>query len=159
MAATKTAPQRGSRYGLVIHSIHAKLGWWEELACDWVCFGPDVAFAMHDGTWLCPDTAVVRRERYREGVPEGPTPFPPDVAFEVHRPGDNGSDIEKKRLYSLSNVVQVWVDPETETIEVISPDRPVERFGREDTVVIKELPGLGMNLFPLESKRVKDGKP
>jgi Uma2 family endonuclease len=159
MEVTK-AGHRGSRYGLVVHRIHEKLGWWEELACDWVCFGPNVAFQMHDGSWLCPDSAVVRRERYREGIPEGPTPFSPDVAFEVLSADDSASEVQqKRRLYSLSNVVQVWVNPDAETIGVISPSRPAEYFGREDTVVVKELPGLGLNLFPLVSKRVKDGEP
>jgi len=150
----------GSRHGLVIRLIGKALSRWEDLAAQWVCFGADVAFTMADGSWLCPDSAVVRRERYREGIPEGPTPFPPDVAFEVYSPGDKASDVEKKRrLYYLSKVVQVWIDPETETVEVISPDRPARYFGSGETAVIEELPGFNMDLFPLEpGGRKKDDK-
>lgn len=136
----------GSRHGMVIHRIGLALGTLN--AQDWVCFGADVAFTMADGSWLCPDAAVVRRERYQGPVPEGPTPFPPDVAFEVYSPGDKASDVERKRrLYHLNRVTQVWVDPETETVEVISPNRPVRYFGPGETAVIDEFPRLELNLF------------
>jgi len=152
----------GGRHGFVIHLISRALSGWEDLAGDWVCFGADVAFTMADGSWLCPDAAVVRRERFSSGIPEGPVPFPPDVAFEVRSPGDRASDVERKRyLYYLNHVTQVWIDPETETVEVVSPSRPARYFGAEETVVIEELPGFGIDLFPLHLhlKRVKDGKP
>ena len=153
----------GNRHAFVIHLLSGALSRWEELAADWVCFGADAAFTMADGSWLCPDAAVVRRERYPGGViPEGPAPFPPDVAFEVRSPGDKAADVERKRyLYYRNKVIQVWVDPETETVEVVSPNRPARYFGREETVVIEELPGFGIDLFPLHLhlKRVKDGKP
>lgn len=152
----------GGRHGFVIHLISRALSDWEDLAGDWVCFGADVAFTMADGSWLCPDAAVVRRERFSSGIPEGPVPFPPDVAFEVRSPGDKASDVERKRyLCYLNKVTQVWVDPETETVEVVSPSRPVRSFGAEEAVVVEELPGFGMDLFPLHLhlKRVKDGKP
>jgi Uma2 family endonuclease len=101
----------GSRHGLVIHLISNALGHWQASLGEWVCFGADVAFGMADGSWLCRDAAVVRRERYPGGIPEGPTPFPPDVAFEVRSPGDKAPDVEKKRyLYYLNKVTQVWVD-------------------------------------------------
>jgi Uma2 family endonuclease len=138
----------GSRHGLVIHLIGKALSRWEDTAGEWVCFGADVAFTMADGSWLCPDAAVVRRERYHGPVPEGPTPFPPDVAFEVRSPGDKASDVERKRrLYHFNRVTHVWVDPETETVEVVSPNRPVRYFGPGETAVIEELPGLELNLF------------
>jgi len=153
----------GNRHAFVIHLISGALSRWEELAADWVCFGANAAFTMADGSWLCPDAAVVRRERYPGGViPEGPAPFPPDVAFEVRSPGDKAADVERKRyLYYRNKVIQVWVDPETETVEVVSPNRPARYFGREETVVIEELPGFGIDLFPLHLhlKRIKDGKP
>ena len=58
-------------------------------------------------------------------------------------------------------MTQVWIDPETETVEVVPPNRPMRFFGPEETVVIEELPGFGIDLFPLHLhlKRVKDGKP
>jgi Uma2 family endonuclease len=149
----------GSRHGWVIHLIGKALSRWEDVAGDWVCFGADVAFTMADGSWLCPDAAVVWRERYPGGViPEGPTPFPPDVAFEVRSPGDKASDVEKKRYVYYNKVTQVWVDPEAETVEVVSPNRPTRYFGRGETVVIEELPGFRMDLFPLLSDGVEESR-
>ena len=141
----------GGRHGLVIHEIGLALG---TLNQEWVCLGADVAFTMADGSWLCPDGAVVRRSRFEAGaVPVGPVPFPPDVAFEVRSPGDNTSDVERKRrLYALNRVVQVWVDPETEIVEVISPNRPIRFFGPGETVVVEELQGFELNLFPFRQK-------
>jgi Uma2 family endonuclease len=141
----------GNRHAFVIHLISGALSRWEELAADWVCFGADAAFTMADGSWLCPDAAVVRRERYQGGViPEGPAPFPPDVAFEVLSREDKVAHVERKRyLYYLNKVIQVWVDPQTETVEVVSLNRPVRFFGAEDTIAIEELPRFRMNLFPL----------
>ena len=148
----------GGEHGMTIHQISLALGALDTQ--EWVCFGADVAFTMVGGDWLCPDAAVVRRARFGGTVSRGPVPFPPDVAFEVRSPGDKASDVEKKRyLYYLNKVTQVWVDPETETVEVVSPNHPVRYFGTEETVVIEELPGFGMDLFPLLPKRVKDGKP
>ena len=138
----------GSRHGAVIHGISLALGTLDEN--EWVCFGADVAFTMEDGSWLCPDAAVVRRDRYPGGiVPEGPTPFPPDVAFEVISPNDLWSDIQRKRrLYRQNGVVQVWVDFENRTTEVISPTHGSRTFGAGETTVIEELPGFELNLFP-----------
>lgn len=65
----------GSRHGAVTHDISSALGALD--AREWLCFGADVAFTMHDGSWLCPDAAAVRRGRYPgTGLPpRGPHPF------------------------------------------------------------------------------------
>ena len=71
---------------------------------------------MAGGEWLCPDAAVVRRERLARGIPKGPAPFAPDVAFEVISPNDTWVEIQRKRrVYRENGVVQVWVDPEERT--------------------------------------------
>jgi Uma2 family endonuclease len=140
----------GGRHGLIIHKIEIALGVLNE---QWVCFGADVAFTMAGGEWLCPDAAVVRSSRFEMGkVPVGPVAFPPDIAFEVCSPGDTASDVERKRrLYNANGVVQVWVDFQTETVEVISPNRPTRFFGPGETVTIDELQGFELSLFPPES--------
>src|SRR5439155_813598 len=81
----------------------------------------DVTFTMAGGSWRCPDWALVRRERFgAPGVPIGPVPFPPDVAFEVISPNDTRPEIQSKRHeYRNNGVVQVWVDPQERTVEVI----------------------------------------
>jgi len=141
-------PPGGFEQGRAIHKINAALGALDTR--EWACLGTDVACTMTGGDWLCPDAATVRVARFGGSIPDGPVPFPPDVAFEVLSPEDKVSHVERKRcLYYLNRVIQVWVDPQTETVEVVSPSRPVRYFGPGDTVVIEELPGFRMNLFPL----------
>jgi hypothetical protein len=72
---------------------------------------------------------------------------------------DKASHVKRKRyLYYLNKVIQVWVDPQAETVEIVAPNRPA-RYFREETIVIEELPGFVMKLFPLWPQRIKDGKP
>ena len=143
----------GFEHGRVIHLIGGALTTWERSNEGWVCVGADVAFTMASGDWLCPDAAVVRRERLPAGRFTGPAPFPPDVAFEVCSPGDKASQVERKRrLYYANGVIQVWIDFETETVEIISPNRPTRFFGPGEKVTMAELPGFELNLFPLAPK-------
>jgi Uma2 family endonuclease len=138
----------GFEHGQTIHRISSALGALDSR--EWICVDADVAFTMASGECPCPDAAVVRRERLWAGRLTGPAPFPPDVAFEVCSPGDKASDVERKqRLYHVNGVVQVWVDFQTETVEVISPNRPVRFLGPGETATIEELPGCELNLFPL----------
>lgn len=139
----------GSRPGRVIHKISCKLGWWETQSPEWVCFGADVVFTMASGDWLCPDAAIVRRERYgHAGIPAGPTPFAPDVAIEVLSPNDRHEDNRlKRRLYRDSEVLQVWVDLEAATIEVITPEGSTQIFHKGESAMI--LPGLRLDVSSL----------
>ena len=143
----------GSRHGAMIHEIGLALGTLDPKV--WVCFGADVAFTMQDGSWLCPDAAVVRRDRYPDGViPDGPTPFPPDVACEVISPNDLWSDIQRKRrLYRQNGVVQVWVDFENRTVEVISPTHGSRSFEAGEPAAVDELPGFSVSLWPAGAQR------
>jgi len=143
----------GTRHGRAIHQISMALGEYEKTHPEWISFGADVAFTMASGDWLCPDAALVRRDRFGVGgIPEGPAPFPPDVAFEVLSPDDRRKEVlRKRRLYQLNHVLQVWIDPEEQMVEVIAADRPVRYFRREP-VVIEELPGFRLDLFSSEEQ-------
>jgi len=148
----------GFEHGQVVHLISAALARWVELAEGGVCVGSEVAFTIDSGDWLCPDAAVVRRDRLPSGPLRGPAPFPPDVAFEVISPNDTQRDIrDKRRVYRENGVVQVWVDPLKLTVEVISPKHGTRTFAEGETVVIEELPQFEMNLFPVttDSPRTK----
>ena len=139
----------GFEHGQIIHLIGRALASWETLAQDWVCVGADVAFTMASGDWLCPDAAVVRRERLPKGALKGPAPFPPDVAFEVISPNDTWEEIQRKRRsYRQNEIVQIWVDPLERTVEVISPKHGSRTFAEGETAVIEELPGFRLDLFP-----------
>jgi hypothetical protein len=43
----------------------------------------------------------------------------------------------------------VWIDPDSKTVEVVSPNRQVRYFSESESVAIEELPGFAMKLFPL----------
>jgi Uma2 family endonuclease len=117
---------------------------------EWMSVHTDVAFTMASGNLRCPDWALVRRQRFGEGgMPDGPVPFPPDIAFEVISPSDTWSAVQRKRREYLENrVVQVWADPEERQVEVISPTHGARTFGKGETAVIEELEGFALNLFP-----------
>lgn len=142
----------GARHGLVIHQIAMAAATFVGAAPEWESLATDVAFTMAGGNFRCPDWALVRKDRFgAEGVPSGPVPFAPDVAFEVISPNDTWSEIQsKRREYKKNGVVQVWVDPQERTVEVISPKRPARTFAECETAVIEELPGFVMNLFSLQ---------
>jgi Uma2 family endonuclease len=144
----------GFEHGRTIHLIGRALGEWEKLTEGWLCVGADVAFTMASGDWLCPDAAVVRRERLPAGTLKGPAPFPPDVAFEVISPGDTWEHIQlKRRIYRTKGVVQVWVDPLERQVEVISPKRGSRTFAEGQTATVEELPGFELYLFPPVGQR------
>ena len=137
----------GFEHGRIIHQISYALSSLDQR--EWTCVGADVAFTMANGDRLCPDAAVVRRDRLPADPLKGPAPFPPDVAFEVISPSDTWFDIQRKRrLYSQNGVVQVWVDPQERTVDVISPKHGARTFAEGETAVIDDLPGFELNLFP-----------
>jgi len=144
------SPHMGGGHLLAVTGICKAANEYEAKHPEWLSVHTDVAFTMKSGNWRCPDWALVRRERFGEGgIPEGPVPFPPDVAFEVISPGDKWSDIQsKRREYQSNGVVQVWVDPEGRTVEVVSPRHGSSTFAEGETAVIQELPGFELNLFP-----------
>ena len=140
----------GFEHGLTIRQISVAAEKFVAGNPEWVSVGTDVAFTMASGAWRCPDWSLVRRERLQGGIPSGPAPFPPDVAFEVISPSDTWSDIQsKRREYKKNGLIQVWVDQDERTIEVISPTHGTRVFAEGETVVIEELPGFELNLFPL----------
>ncbi len=142
----------GLRHGLKIQQINAAVATFVEANPTWVSVPTDVAFTMVSGNYRCLDWSLVRRERLASGIPEGPAPFPPDVAFEVISPSDKWSEIQsKRREYRENGVVQVWVDPEERTVEVISPKHGTRTFAEGETAAIEELPGFRMDLFPPSS--------
>jgi Uma2 family endonuclease len=117
---------------------------------EWVGYGTDTAFTMASGNWRCPDAALVRKERDVATDPKGPTPFPPDIAFEILSPSDTGSEMQSKRQdYYESKVIQVWLDPQRKTAEVISLDRPAQHFRAPQVVTLPELPDFQLDLNAL----------
>jgi Uma2 family endonuclease len=117
---------------------------------EWVAYGTDTTFTMAGGNWRCPDAALVRRELVDAADPKGPAPFPPDVAFEILSPSDTGSEVQSKRQdYYESRVIQVWLDPQRRTAEVISPTRPAQHLRATQTLMIPELPDFRLDLNAL----------
>ncbi|HXJ91530.1 MAG TPA: Uma2 family endonuclease [Terriglobia bacterium] len=144
------SPHMGGGHYQAVMKICLEANDYASRHAEWLSVHTDVAFTMTSGSLRCPDWALVRRDRFGEGgIPEGPMPFPPDVAFEVISPSDKWSDIQsKRREYRSDGVIQVWVDLQERTVEVISPKHGVSTFAEGETVTIGELPGFELNLFP-----------
>jgi Uma2 family endonuclease len=143
------SPHMGGEHFASVKRIGKSADAYDDGHPEWLSVHTDVAFTIAPGTWRCPDWALIRRERFGEkGIPEGPIPFPPDVAFEVISPGDRWFDIqEKRRGYKAHGVVQLWVDTQERQVDVISPVHGSRTFEEGETVVIEELPGFELNLF------------
>jgi Uma2 family endonuclease len=139
-------------HGRVTIKLDRRLDEYTDLHPEWVGYGTDVAFTMSTGNWRCPDAALMRKERADPADPSGPAPFAPDIAFEVLSPGDTRAEVQSKRQdYYESNVIQVWLDPERKTAEVISPNRPAQHFRGDQLLTIPELPDFRLNLSALFS--------
>ncbi|MBZ0318446.1 MAG: Uma2 family endonuclease [Anaerolineae bacterium] len=89
------------------------------------------------GERYAPDVGFTRKENQSEVATEGYDPVPPDLAIEVDFPSTPQS---KDRLRIkvgnyLAAGATVWLTfPETQTIEVYAPGRPVQLLGINDTL-------------------------
>lgn len=141
----------GFRHGKVILNLGGQLAAYCKRHREWIASGADTAFTIAAGNWRCPDSALVRAERFpgRE-LPEGPAEFPPDVAFEVLSPGDTARRVaRKRRQYQESGVMQVWIDPEKRAAEVAYPDRASQYFDEERPLTIEGVDGFTLDLTAL----------
>ena len=117
---------------------------------EWVAYGTDATFTMASGNWRCPDAALVRKERAEAGGARGPAPYAPDIAFEILSPNDAGVELQSKRQdYYESKVIQVWLDPQRKTAELISPNRPAQHFRANQLLTLPELPDFRLDLNAL----------
>lgn len=144
------SPHMGGGHFFAVKAIGKAADQYETEHPEWLSVHTDVAFKLKSGSLRCPDWALVRYEHFGDGgIPECPIPVPPDVAFEVISPTDKWSDVQsKRREYNANGVVQVWVDPQERTVEIISPKHGARTFVAGETAVIGELPGFELNLFP-----------
>jgi Uma2 family endonuclease len=134
-------------HGRVTIKLDQQLANYTDLHPEWLGYGTDVAFTMSTGNWRCPDAALVRKARVDAVDPNGLAAFPPDVAFEVLSPADTRAEVQSKRQdYYESKVIQVWLDPERKTAEVISPTRPAQLFRGDQVLTIPEPPDFHLDL-------------
>ena len=119
---------------------------------EWVCFPSNCVFTMASGNWRMPDASLVRRARFPGGAMPVKADFAPEGAFEIHSPSDSPSQIQRKRKdYQQSGVVQVWFDLEKRLVELVYPDRPLQYFEEDQTLVIDTVPGFSLDLKELYS--------
>ena len=71
---------------------------------------PDCEFALGEDTRLCPDVAILLKERWVSvDRKKSPIPLPPDIAVEVLSPTERSTDSQRKLLtYLKSGVREVW---------------------------------------------------
>jgi len=116
----------------------------------WTCFASNAVFTMASGNWRMPDASLVRKARFPAGQIPVKADFAPDVAFEIHSPADSPGQIQRKRKdYQESGVVQVWFDLERRLAELIYPDRPLQYFEQNQTLIIDTVPGFSLDLKAL----------
>ena len=121
---------------------------------EWFWFPSNGAFTMASGNWRLPDASLVRKKRFPGGrVTMNMAGFAPDVAFEILSPSNTPSYIQRKRKdYQESGVIQVWIDPDLGSVEVMHTDRPARHFQEGQTLVIDTLPQFSLHLNSLFSK-------
>jgi Uma2 family endonuclease len=117
---------------------------------EWTCFASNCVFTMVSGNWRMPDASLVRRDRFPGGRRPVKADFPPDVAFEIISPGNTAREIQSKRRdYLDSGVIQVWIDLEDCSAELVQPDRSPRFFDQEETLVIDSPPEFGLEMSTL----------
>jgi Uma2 family endonuclease len=118
---------------------------------DWLWAPSNAVFTMSSGNSRLPDVSMFEKARLTNGViPETRAEFPPDVAFEILSPGNSPSYIQRKRKdYRESGVIQVWIDPEKQFIELIYPDRPLEYAQEGEFLTIAYVPEFALEVKSL----------
>lgn len=141
----------GHEHAAVISNLILQLGTYCKQHREWISLASEAAFTMASDNWRCPDAALVGAERYpARKIQVAPGTFPPDVAFEVYSPGDTASQIGlERRDYQESGVIQVWIDPERRSAELIEPGRPPRYFDGDHPLVIDRLTGFTLDLKAL----------
>jgi len=139
-----------SPHGRVNMKLDYELEAYARLHPEWVGYGTDTTFTMASGNWRCPDAALVRKERADAADPKGPAPFPPEIAFEILSPHDTRNEVQSKRQdYYENKVVQVWLDPQRQTAEVISPNNPAQHLRGDQVLTLPQLPDFRLDLKSL----------
>jgi Uma2 family endonuclease len=117
---------------------------------EWICFTSNCVFTMASGNWRMPDASLVRRDRFSPGRLPVKAEFPPDVAFEIISPGNTPSEIQgKRRDYLESGAIQVWIDQDHRSVELVQPECSLRFFNQDETLVIDSLPGFALELKAL----------
>ncbi len=95
-----------------------------------------------DGQVLVPDSALTRSKLVHTGFQTDP----PDLTIEVISPTDKSEDVRRKLQKYMNAGVTVWVVyPREKTVDIWSPDQPVQTKGLEDVVTFPALlPGFSI---------------
>ena len=114
---------------------------------EWACFASNCVFTLASGNWRMPDASLVRKNRFPGGSLPVKAEFAPDVAFEIISPGNTAREIQSKRQdYLDSGVVQVWIDLDDGSVELVEPGQAPRFFSREEALGISSLPGFTLEL-------------
>jgi Uma2 family endonuclease len=147
----QTVSNKSSSVGLTIGAwLHAF-----NLQCQVAyLFGSDQNYQCFDGQPNLvrkADVSVILRSRMspEEYDRDGFCQIVPDLVVEVASPRDVISKFERKlKLWLATGVKLVWaVDPETETVRVLEPGKPIVFFNRGETITGEPvLPGFTLRV-------------
>lgn len=150
-------PPEGGESGNRGQRIGASLLNWSDADGTGAAFGSSTGFRLPNGATRSPDASWVRLDRLAELTTEEKRaflPLCPDFVVEVRSPTDRLANLhDKMEEYIASGARLGWlIDPDTQTVHVYRPGRPVERVEQPARLTgDPELPG-----FVLELGRVWD---
>ncbi len=140
------------RHERLLFVLNVRAGNYCETHPEWIGLTSNCVFTMASGNWRMPDLSLVRKERFPGGELPVRAEFAPDIAFEIMSPSNTAAEVHGKRKdYSESRVVQVWIDIYSGSVEVIGKDGRSRFFEEDQTLMIDELPGFALELKTLFS--------
>ncbi|HEX5052951.1 MAG TPA: Uma2 family endonuclease [Planctomycetota bacterium] len=147
----------GSLHGVVVGRLATFLGGHVYERHLGETFGAETGFVLtrNPDTVRAPDVAFVERARLPREYPIGYFPGPPDLAVEVHSPGDTSGEVQAKVRFWLEHGVRsVWVvDPNARRVSVHRGAQGPNVLGIDDVLDGDDvLPGFAVpvrTLFPV----------
>jgi Uma2 family endonuclease len=132
--------------------LTVQVGAWSKRDGTGRTFDSSGGFTLPNGAIRSPDVAWVRRERWDTLTPAqkaGFAPLCPDFVIELRSGSDRLRNVQRKLEEYIANGATLgWlIDPQTRTVHVYRPDRPVEKIERPSEIRgDPELPGLVVDL-------------
>lgn len=145
-------PPAGADSGYRNMNISGQLWYWNQQARLGVAFDSSAGFTLPNTAIRGPDASWMTLERW-EGLSEAErrrfSQICPDFVVELKSPSDALSKLQKKMEEYVAQGIRLgWlIDPDSGTVEIYRPGRPVEQLARPATLSGEDvLPGFVLDL-------------
>lgn len=145
-------PPAGTESGGRNANLTAQLWFWAQADGTGVVFDSSTGFTLPNGALRSPDASWLAKDRWNELSAQEKKKFAhvcPDFLVELRSPSDPLRDIRLKMEEYVGQGARLgWlIDPESRTVEIYRPDRPVERLKSPATLSGEDvLPGFVLDL-------------